>query len=130
MDTQPKRAPTPAPAQTASERLWRNTFFVLSALLSGLALFRFDTGQFAHGLGDLGASVLMVSLMSQFPFVRAVFWASSEGDGSPENLRRRQEELMKQAAQLKAAHPWADLAGRAGWALLGISLILRITGAA
>jgi hypothetical protein len=130
MDPQSKRTPPSAPTPTAGERLWQNTFFVLSAVLFGLALLRFDGGQLAHGLGDLGASVLMISLISQFPFVRAVIRASSEGDGSPERVRRRQEELMKEAAQLKAAHPWADLAGRAGWALLGVSLILRITGAA
>ena len=33
-------------------------------------------------------------------------------------------------AQLKAANPWADVAGRAGWVLLGISLVLRFTGVA
>jgi len=37
---------------------------------------------------------------------------------------------MKQAEQVRAANPWADYAGRAGWALLAISLILRVGGVA
>jgi len=111
------------------ERVWRNTFFVLSAMLAGLALVQFDAGRWAHGLGDLGASVLMLSLITQFPFVRAVIRASREQDATPDRARQRQEELMKQAAELKAAYPWADMAGRAGWILLGLSLVLRMTGA-
>lgn len=128
MDQRPK--PAIAPAPTTGERIWQNTFFVLSAVLGGLALLQFDAGRMAHALGDLGASVLMLSLVSQYPFVRAILRASAEDDGSPERARRRQEELMKQAAQLKAEHPWSDVAGRAGWVLLGISLVLRFTGAA
>lgn len=128
METPRKGPASPAPI-TAGERIWRNTFFALSASLGGFALVQFDAGRLANGLGDLGASVLMLSLISQFPFVRAVIRASADNDGSPERARRRQEELMKQAAQLKAAHPWADVAGRAGWILLGISLVLRFSGA-
>ncbi len=115
---------------TQGERLWRNVFYSLSAVLAGLALVQFDAGRHAQGLGDLGASVLMLSLMSQFPFVRAVLQASAEGEVSPERMRKRQLELKQQAAQLKAEHPWADVAGRAGWVLLGISLVLRLTGIA
>jgi hypothetical protein len=37
---------------------------------------------------------------------------------------------MKQAEQVRTANPWADHAGRAGWALLAVSLVLRITGVA
>ena len=120
----------PPEAVTAGERTWRNTFFMLSALLGALALVQFDAGRYAQGLGDVGASVLMLSLMSQFPFVRAVLRASAEGDATPEQMKKRQLELRQQAAQLKAAHPWADVAGRAGWILLGISLVLRFTGVA
>jgi hypothetical protein len=126
------RSGRPAPQATppsAGERVWRNTFFVLSAVLAGLALVQFDAGRWAHGLGDLGASVLMLSLITQFPFVRAVVQASQESDASPDRARQRQQDLMRQAADLRAAHPWADVAGRAGWVLLGISLLLRLTGA-
>jgi hypothetical protein len=128
MDQQ--RKPAAAPAASTGQRVWQNTFFLLSAVLCGLALLQFDAGHLAHALGDLGASVLMVSLISQYPFVRAVLRASAEENVSPERAKRRQEELMKQAAQLKAEHPWSDVAGRAGWVLLGISLVLRFTGAA
>jgi len=58
-----------------------------------------------------------------------VIRASADDDGTPERAKRRHEELMKQAAELKAAHPWSDVAGRAGWVLLGISLVLRFSGA-
>jgi len=128
MDQQ--RKPAAAPAASTGQRVWQNTFFLLSAVLGGLALLQFDAGHLAHALGDLGASVLMISLISQYPFVRAVLRASAEEGVSPERAKRRQEELMKQAAQLKAEHPWSDIAGRAGWVLLGISLVLRFTGAA
>jgi hypothetical protein len=127
MDKQ-RKTPSAPPTITPGERIWRNTFFVLSASLAGLALVQFDAGRLAHGLGDLGASILMVSLIAQYPFVRAVIRASAEDDGTPERAKRRQEDLLKQAAELKAAHPWADVAGRAGWILLGISLVLRFTG--
>jgi hypothetical protein len=127
MDTRLKSSPPAAP--TPGERIWRNTFFMLSALLAALALVQLDAGHLAQGLGDLGASVLMVSLISQYPFVRAVIRASADDDGTPERAKRRHEELMKQAAELKAAHPWSDVAGRAGWVLLGISLVLRFSGA-
>ena len=127
MDTQ--RKVPPAPTLTPGERIWRNTFFVLSATLAALALVQFDAGHLARSLGDLGASVLMLSLIAQYPFVRAVVRASAEDDGTPERAKRRHEDLVKQAAQLKAAHPWSDVAGRAGWVLLGISLVLRFTGA-
>ncbi len=117
----------PPPSQ--GERVWRSTFFFLSAMLAALALVQFEAGRWAHGVGDLGASVLMLSVMVQFPFLRAIVRASADEEGSPERMKRRREELMQQAAQLKAANPWSDVAGRAGWILLGISLVLRIIGA-
>jgi hypothetical protein len=128
MNTRSK-SPAPAAPPSSGESVWRNTFFFLSALLAGLSLVQFDAGQWAHGVGDLGASVLMLSVMVQFPFLRALVRASADGEVSPERMKRRQEELVQQAEQLKAANPWSDVAGRAGWILLGISLILRIIGA-
>ena len=125
--TRPSQKPTAPPS--AGDQVWRKTFYLLSALLAGLALMQFDAGRFANGLGDLGASVLMLSLMVQFPFVRALIRASAEDESSPERVKRRREELVQQAEQLKAANPWSDAAGRAGWVLLGISLVLRVIGA-
>lgn len=129
MDAQSKSPRSPAPPPSQGERVWRSTFFFLSAMLAGLALVQFDAGRWAHGVGDLGASVLMLSVMVQFPFLRAIVRASADEEGSPERMKRRREELMQQAAQLKAANPWSDVAGRAGWILLGLSLVLRIIGA-
>jgi hypothetical protein len=127
MATTPNK--TPAPQLSPGERVWRNTFFVLSAVMAGTALVDFDAGRFANGLGDLGASILMLSLIVQFPFVRAMVQAGSQGQGSADELRKRRESLLQQVEQVRAANPWAEHAGRAGWILLGISLLLRITGA-
>ena len=113
------------------ERIWRAALFLLSAAMTASALVDFEAGRLGNGLGDLGASVLMLSLMVQFPFLRAVIKVSAEQDkDSPERVRKQREELMKQAEQVRAANPWADYAGRAGWALLAISLVLRIGGVA
>lgn len=113
------------------ERIWRMALFVLSAAMAASALVDFEAGRLGNGLGDLGVSVLMLSMMVQFPFLRAVVKASSEQDKtSPERVRKQREELMKEAEQVRAANPWADYAGRAGWALLAISLVLRIGGVA
>jgi hypothetical protein len=113
------------------ERAWRAALFFLSAAMTASALVDFEAGRLGNGLGDLGASVLMLSLMVQFPFLRAVVKVSAEQDkASPDRVRKQREELMKQAQQVRAANPWADYAGRAGWVLLAISLILRIGGVA
>lgn len=113
------------------ERTWRGILFVLSAAMAASALADFDAGRLGKALGDLGVSVLMLSMMVQFPFLRAVVKASGEQDsGSPERVRKQREELMKQAEQVRAANPWAEHAGRAGWALLAVSLVLRIGGIA
>lgn len=107
------------------------TLFVLSAAMAGSALVDFDAGRVGNALGDLGVSVLMLSMMVQFPFLRAIVKASGEQDGrSPERVRKQREELLKQAEQVRAANPWADRAGRAGWTLLALSLVLRISGIA
>ena len=113
------------------ERIWRWVLFVLSAAMAGSALADFDAGRFGNGLGDLGAAVLMLSMMVQFPFLRAVVKASGEQENaSPDRVRKQREELMKQAEQVRAANPWAERAGRAGWVLLAVSLLLRISGVA
>ena len=99
--------------------------------MAASALVDFDAGRFGKGIGDLGVAVLMLSMMVQFPFLRAVVKASGEQESaSPERVRKQREELMKQAERVRASSPWADYAGRAGWALLAISLILRIGGVA
>jgi hypothetical protein len=123
---------TKQPIQPSNgERIWRLVLFVLSAAMAASALADFDAGRFGKGLGDLGAAVLMLSMMVQFPFLRAVVKASSEQESaSPEQVRKQREELMKQAEQVRAANPWAERAGRAGWVLLAVSLLLRISGVA
>jgi hypothetical protein len=103
--------------------MWRNGFYGLSALMAALALVDFDAGRFAHGLGDAGVACLMLSLMSQFPFVRAVVEA-----GTRDAPDRSREVLLREAERLRTAHPWAERLSQAGWLLLLASLALRLTG--
>ena len=120
-----------ASEKSKAERLWRSTLFVLSAAIAASALVDFDAGSFGKGLGDLGAAILLLSMMVQFPFLRAVVKASREQESaSPERLRKQRDELMQQAERVRTANPWAERAGRAGWVLLGLSLVLRISGVA
>ncbi len=113
------------------ERLWRGILYVLSAAMAASAMVDFQAGNLGKAIGDVGVAVLMLSMMVQFPFLRAIVKASGEQESaSPERVRKQREELMKQAEQVRASNPWADYAGRAGWALLAISLILRIGGIA
>lgn len=116
------------PQVTSGERLWRNTFFALSASLGALALVDFDAGRFANGVGNLGAAVLTLSLMVRFPFVRALLRVSAEQTTSPSDIEKRRQQLVDQAAKLSAENPWADHAGRAGWTMLAVSLLLRMVG--
>jgi hypothetical protein len=122
---------TTQPARSGGERLWRGALYALSAVMAASALVDFDAGRVAKGLGALGAAVLMLSLMVQFPFLHAVLKASrAEQSASPERVRKQREDLLQQADRMRAAHPWAEVASRAGWTLLAISLVLRVTGLA
>ena len=121
----------PTTPPSSGERIWRSVLFVLSAAMAASALVNFDAGHFGKGLGDLGAAVLMLSMMVQFPFLRAVVKASGERESvSPDQVRKQREDLMKQAEQVRNANPWAERAGRAGWVMLAVSLVLRISGVA
>jgi hypothetical protein len=118
------------PVPTRAERTWRWVLYLLSAAMAASSLVDFEAGQFGKGVGDLGAAVLMLSLMVQFPFLRAVVNASREQSATPERLRKQQEALMQQANKMRAAHPWAEVANRAGWTMLALSLVLRVAGVA
>ncbi|MCU0949844.1 MAG: hypothetical protein MUC68_01970 [Burkholderiaceae bacterium] len=123
--SQPPRRPAAEAHATPGERLWRSGFFYASAVMGAMALVDFDAGRLAHGLGDAGIACLMLSLMTQFPFVRAVMQAG--GREAPEQARQA---LLHEAEKLRAEHPWADRLNRTGWMLLLTSLALRLLGAA
>ncbi len=108
------------PKESTHERTWRNVFFYFSALMGALALVDFDAGRFAHGLGDAGVACLMLSLMTQFPFVRAIVRADPGA--------KSREDLLREVEKMRSAHPWADRLSAAGWLLLLASLILRAAG--
>jgi hypothetical protein len=93
--------------------------------MAAFALVDFDAGRLAHGLGDAGVACLMLSLMTQFPFVRALVES-----GARDVPARAREESLRDADRLRAANPWADRLNHAGWMLLLTSLALRLTGLA
>ncbi|MGE5336725.1 MAG: hypothetical protein ACM3PU_02795 [Gemmatimonadota bacterium] len=109
-----------SPKESTHERTWRNVFFYFSALMGALALVDFDAGRLAHGMGDAGVACLMLSLMTQFPFVRAIV-RSDAGTKS-------RDDLLREVEKLRNAHPWADRLSAAGWLLLLASLVLRAAG--
>jgi hypothetical protein len=121
--SQQSRPPGPTKPVSQGEAIWRNGFFASSALMGALALVDFDAGRLAHGLGDAGVACLMLSLMTQFPFVRAVVEAGSRG-ARPQS----RDALMRKAERLRAANPWAERLSHAGWMLLLASLALRLIG--
>jgi hypothetical protein len=90
--------------------------------MGALALVDFDAGRIAHGLGDTGVACLLLSLMTQYPFVQALVRAVSRG--------RSRDELLREMDKLRSAQPWADRVTAAGWMLVLASLILRAAGVA
>jgi hypothetical protein len=117
----PFRKP-PISAPTPGEAMWRNGFFYFSAFMGALAMVDLDAGRLAHAMGDAGVACLLLSLMSQFPFLRAV----TRQDATPE----ARERLMAEAERFRAQNPWSDRFSRAGWTLLLSSLALRAVGLA
>lgn len=119
----PPGKPGGAPAPpTQGERVWRNSFFYLSAMMGALALVDFSAERFAQGLGDAGIACLMLSLMTQFPFVRAML---EMGGGASD---KASETLQREAERLRAENPWVERLSNLGWVLLLCSLFLRVTG--
>lgn len=118
-------APRPGPTSPASpgEAVWRNGFYAASAMMAALALVDFEAGRWAHGLGDAGVSSLMLSLMTQFPFVQAMVRA-----GAREAPAQSRDALLREAERLRAQNPWAERLSHAGWILLLASLGLRVLG--
>jgi hypothetical protein len=108
------------PDAVTHERAWRNVFFYLSAVMGALALVDLDAGRYAHGMGDAGVACLMLSLMTQFPFVQAMVRADSRA--------KSRDELLREAEKLRDAHPWTERVSAAGWLLLLTSLLLRAAG--
>lgn len=120
-EQQPGRRNVGPAGPTPGETMWRNTFFYFSAFMGALALLDFDAGRFAHGMGDAGVALLLLSLLPQFPFVRAVV---SGGDKDAPSRER----LLAEAERFRAENPWTERFSRAGWALLLTSLVLRALG--
>ena len=119
---QPSQPPGgPQPSQ--GEQLWRSTFYGFSALMAAFALVDLDAGRLAHGIGDAGVTCLLLSLMGQFPFVRAIVQAGAR-DASTD----AREKLLRAAEQTRDASPWAERLSQAGWMLLLGSLLLRLAG--
>lgn len=102
------------------ERLWRVLLFCSSAAMAGFALAAFDAGRPADAAGDAGVCCLMLSLMNQFPVVRAILGVASK--------RISPAELQRESERLRAAHPWTERLAGIGWSLILASLVLRAFG--
>jgi hypothetical protein len=114
--------PSKSQPQTPGEQFWRRTFFVMSAIMGALALVDLEAGRFARALGDAGVTCLMLSLMTRFPFVRAMVTASQSD--------KPREELLRDVERLRSANPWAERLSSTGWLMLLASLMLRAFGMA
>lgn len=101
------------------ERIWRHALFVLSAAMAAASMLDLDRGRLAGALSDAGIACLLLALMPQFRFLRAIVAASERP--------RPREELLRDIARVPR-HPWADRVGAAGWLLLAGSLALRAFG--
>ena len=110
----------PSPREDPRERLWRSAFFALSAAMGGFALVDLDAGRLAGAAGDIGVACLLLSLMNQFPVVRAILEGASK--------RQPPQRLQQQAQRLRTADPWSDRLASVGWSLLFGSLLLRVLG--
>lgn len=106
--------------RTGGERFWRRWFYLLSAAMAAYALVQLGSGRIAGALGDIGVACLMVSLIPQFPFVRAILAGSGRA--------RSEEQLLRDLEHVRTQSPWAETASAAGWVLLGTSLVLRAFG--
>lgn len=112
--------PKSSPREDPRERLWRSVFFGVSAAMGGFALVDLDAGRLAGAAGDIGVACLLLSLMNQFPVVRAILDGASKRE-PPERLRQESE-------RLRSADPWSDRLASVGWSLLFGSLLLRVLG--
>lgn len=105
---------------TRGERLWRRAFFFLSATLAACALLQLGAGRFASGLANVGLTFLLISLIPQFPFVRAIIRGGAR--------QHPDDELLRDLQRVRTQTPWAETMSAAGWLFLGASLLLRAFG--
>lgn len=109
-----------ADPRTDGERTWRSLFYVLSAAMVGYGMVQLGAGRVAGAIGDAGVACLMVSLIPQFPFVRAILARGSR--------ERPEEQLLRDLERVRTESPWAESLSAAGWLLLGVSFLLRALG--
>jgi hypothetical protein len=105
---------------TEGERTWRAFFYLMSAAMAGYALLQIGAGRFAAALGDLGVACLMISLIPQFPFIRAILVRRDPAQA--------QDQVLRDLERVHAQSPWAESVSAAGWILLGMSFLLRALG--
>ena len=106
--------------RSEGEHFWRRAFFLLSAAMAAYALVQLGSGRLAGALGDVGLTCLMISLIPQFPFVRAIVVGARR--------HTSEQQLLRDLEQVRTQSPWAETASAAGWLLLGASFVLRAFG--
>ena len=90
--------------------------------MAAYGLVQLGGGRMAEALGDVGVTCLMISLIPQFPFVRAIIAGARR--------RHSEQQLLRDLEQVRTQNPWAETASAAGWLLLGMSFVLRAFGVA
>ena len=93
--------------------------------MGAYAMVQLGGGFFAGALGDVGVTCLMISLIPQFPFVRAIIAGAKR--------HRSEEQLLLDLERVRAppcAGPVAGTTSAAGWLRLGASFLLRAFGVA
>jgi hypothetical protein len=110
------------PPTGEGERIWRRAFYLLSAAMGAYALSQLGVGRLANALADVGMTSLMISLIPQFPFVRAILASARR--------QQSQKELLEDLERVRTQSPWAETASAAGWLFLGASFVLRAFGVA
>jgi len=110
------------PPSGDGERFWRRAFYLLSAAMAAYALCQLSVGRLAGALADVGMTCLMISLIPQFPFVRAIIAGARR--------EQSQQQLLQDLERVRTRSPWAETASAAGWLFLGASFVLRAFGVA
>ena len=88
--------------------------------MAAYALLQLGAGRFAGAMGDVGVTCLMVSLIPQFPFVRAIVAGARR--------QHSEEQLLQDLDRVRTQNPWAETASAVGWMLLAASFLLRAFG--
>lgn len=114
--------PSDSQRKATYERLWWGALFGFSAAMAASALVDLQAGRIAGAMGDAGVGCLMISLMHQFPLVRAIVASTAKEKSSA------RDEMQREVDRLREAYPWSERVANAGWTMFLGSIVLRVLG--